>query len=90
MIKFKDKSINSSSWHPEIKNKVKQFFKDPEIQKYIKENKFKDLILSIYNRADITEERIISAIIEILIKSGADIFTTLDVITKYFFYDTNI
>lgn len=90
MIKFKDKSINFSSWHPEIKNKVKQFFKNPEIQKYIKENNFKDLILSIYNRADITEEKIISAIIEILIKSGADIFTTLDVIPKYFFYDTNI
>ena len=89
MIKFKDNSIDFSTLNPEVKNKIKIFFADPKIQSYIRENNFTEIVKNAYNT---TGDRFISIIMEILIKSGANLFTNpdLDVIPRYFLGESNL
>ena len=89
MIKFKDNSIDFSTLNPEAKNKIKTFFVDPKIQSYIKENNFIEIVKKIYSTV---ADRVTSAIIEILIKSGADLFadSNLDIIPRYFLSESNL
>ena len=89
MIKFKDNSIDFSTLNTEAKNKIKTFFADPKIQSYIKENNFTEVIKNFYG---IFTDRVTSIITEILIKSGANLFTNLDldIIPRYFLSESNL
>lgn len=89
MIKFKNNSIDFSTLSPEAKNKIKIFFADPKIQLYIKGNNFIEIIKKAYTTI---EDRVTSIIMEILIKSGANLFTNpnLDIIPRYFLGESNL
>ena len=87
MIKFKDKSINLD---PNSKSVLKSYLKLPEIQKYLKEYDFASLFDRLNDAPIYIDNRIISAVAEILIKSGTDIISSLSTIPSHFLEESNV
>ena len=94
MIKFKDNNIN---WDSGTKKLIKPFFESPKTQEYLKNGNFTALFafatrLFAFATSYTTfnGSRFVSTVAEILIKSGIDIISNLNLIPMYFLISSNV